>query len=155
MREQLVVIGLAALVLLGFAASHAQTTQVPPCAKIGRAASWIIYIGYRPDESAQSIFERARGPVERDRMFTDLPWDHSRVLEMIEQIQAVDVYLDGTDDAMWQVLQYGRYFEYQCQQPEKKLLPFAEAIPIIDQCIEEHDRDAGALAKCAQSRLQM
>ncbi len=153
MRKPLIVIGLMASMLLGPTSSHAQTAHLSPCGKVGRAASWIMYIGYRPDESAQSIFERARGPEEADEMFAQLPWDHSQVLGMIKQIQAVDVYLDGTDDAMRQVFEYGRYFEYQCLQPEVEFVPFAEAISIIDRCIDEHDSDVGAVAKCAQSRL--
>ena len=156
MKQKLfLVFAFVVLALFSNEESTAKSPDIPGCEKIGRAAAWIIYIGYSEDEQAEAIFERARGPKENDRIFSDLPWDHARILSMIEEIQIVDVVLNDPKKSLWIVGQYGRYFAYQCHEDNAEFLPFSKAKPIIDDCMKKHGRKNLQIEMCviSQSRL--
>ena len=154
-HKQFLLFVLMVVALLFDVASEAQSQDIPDCEKIGRAATWIIYIGYSEDESAEAIFERARGPKEEDRIFVDLPWDHAKILSMIEEIQTVDVVVENPKEALWLVGQYGRYFAYQCYEDDVEFLPLSEAKPIIDDCLKEHGRQSAQIELCVISQSKI
>ena len=154
-NKPFLVIALMVLALHCAEKSRAQSSEIPDCEKIGRAATWIIYIGYSEDEPAQAIFERARGPKEKDRFFSDLPWDHARILAMIEEIQAFDVILDSSRESLWLVGQYGRYFTYQCYEDDAEFLPLSQAKPIIDDCMKKHGRQTLQIEMCVVSQSKL
>lgn len=143
------------LALLASEKSTAKPSEIPDCEKIGRAAAWIIFIGYSDDEPAEAILERARGPKKKDQIFSDLPWDHSRILSMIEEIQTIDVILNDPKESLWIVGQYGRYFAYQCYEEDAEFLPLSKAKPIIDDCMKKLGRQNLRIEMCVISQSKL